>query len=179
MTLPLMPKATAVWLVENTGLTFQQVADFCGMHVLEVQGIADGEVAQGVRGVDPIAAGQLTAEEITKAEKNADYVLVIAGTAKQYINAKTKGARYTPVARRGEKPDAIAFLLKYYPTMSDAKISKLVGTTKNTITAIRDKSHWNMANIKPRDPVLLGLCTQTHLDAAVASLKLPTNDAVA
>jgi hypothetical protein len=171
MTLPLMPKATAVWLVENTALNFDQIAEFCGMHPLEVQGIADGEVATGVRGVDPIAAGQLTMEEIKRAEADEGAHLQIAGTAKQYINAKTKGARYTPVARRGEKPDAIAWLVKYYPTMSDAQIGKLVGTTKNTIQAVRTKSHWNTANIKPRDPVLLGLCSQTHLDAAVATVK--------
>ena len=171
MTLPLMPKATAVWLVENTALSFDQIAEFCGMHPLEVQGIADGEVSSGVRGVDPVAASQLTLEEIKRCEEDPSAHLQIAGTAKQYINTKTKGARYTPVARRGEKPDAIAWLVKYYPTMSDAQIGKLVGTTKNTIQAVRTKSHWNTANIKPRDPVLLGLCSQTHLDAAVATVK--------
>lgn len=171
MTLPLMPKATAVWLVENTALSFEQIAGFCGMHPLEVQGIADGEVATGVRGVDPVASGQVTLEEIKRCEADSETHLQIAGTAKQYINQKSKGARYTPVARRGEKPDAIAWLVKYYPTMSDAQISKLVGTTKNTIQAVRSKSHWNTANIKPRDPVLLGLCSQTHLDAAVSKIK--------
>ena len=171
MNLPLMPKATAVWLVENTALGFDQIAEFCGMHPLEVQGIADGEVAVGVRGVDPIAASQLTQEEITRCENDTDAHLQIAGTAKQYINQKSKGARYTPVARRGEKPDAIAWLVKYYPNMSDAQIGKLVGTTKNTIQAVRTKSHWNTSNIKPRDPVLLGLCSQTHLDAAIAKVK--------
>lgn len=180
MTLPLMPKATAVWLVENTALSFEQIAEFCGMHPLEVQGIADGEVAQGVRGVDPIAANQITAEEIKRGEADNSVRLQIAQTAKQYINQKTKGARYTPVARRGEKPDAIAWLVKYYPTMSDAQIGKLVGTTKNTIQAVRTKSHWNTANIKPRDPVLLGLCSQTHLDAATAKIKpAVTNEAEA
>ena len=174
MSLPLMPKATAVWLVENTALTFEQIAAVCGMHPLEVQGIADGEVAVGVRGVDPVAANQLTQEEITRCEKNADAQLELAITAKQYVNTKTKGARYTPVARRSEKPDAVAWLVKYYPTMSDAQIGKLVGTTKNTIQAVRTKSHWNTPNIKPRDPVLLGLCSQTHLDAAVAKVK-PTH----
>lgn len=171
MNLPLMPKATAVWLVENTALSFEQIAEFCGMHPLEVQGIADGEVATGVRGVDPIAAGQLTAEEIKRGEKDAKAHLEMASTAKQYINKKAKGARYTPVARRGEKPDAIAWLVKNYPAMSDAQISKLVGTTKNTIQAVRSKAHWNSANIKPRDPVLLGLCTQTHLDHAISNIK--------
>ncbi len=171
MTLPLMPKATAVWLVENTALSFEQIAEFCGMHPLEVQGIADGEVAMGVRGVDPVAANQITMEEIKRCEADSEAHLQIAGTAKQYINQKTKGARYTPVARRGEKPDAIAWLVKYYPAMTDAQIGKLVGTTKNTIQAVRSKSHWNTANIKPRDPVLLGLCTQTHLDAATSKIK--------
>lgn len=178
MTLPLMPKATAVWLVENTALSFEQIAEFCGMHALEVQGIADGDVAAGVRGMDPIAASQLTSDEIKRCEADANAHLQIAATAKQYINKKTKGARYTPVARRGEKPDAIAWLVKNYPTMSDAQISKLVGTTKNTIQAVRTKSHWNSSNIKPRDPVLLGLCTQTHLDKAVSSIKdLPQQEA--
>ncbi len=166
-----MPKATAVWLVENTALTFVQIAEFCGMHELEVQGIADGDVATGVRGVDPIASGQLTLDEIAACEKDSDKRLAIAGTARQYISRKTKGSRYTPVARRQDKPDAIAWLIKNYPAMTDAKIAKLVGTTKNTIDSVRDKTHWNSNNIKPRDPVLLGLCTQTHLDAAVASIK--------
>lgn len=171
MTLPLMPKATAVWLVENTALSFEQIAEFCGMHPLEVQGIADGEVAAGILGLDPTANGQLTREEITRCEANADARLGLATTARQYIATKSKGARYTPVSRRGDKPDAIAWILKYYPTMSDAQIVKLIGTTKSTIQAVREKSHWNSANIKPRDPVLLGLCTQTHLDSAVAHLK--------
>lgn len=169
--LPLMPKATAVWLVENTALSFSQIARFCGMHELEVQGIADGDVSGGIRGVDPVASGQLTAEEIERCEKDSAQDLVLAGTARQYITRKTKGSRYTPVARRQDKPDAIAWLIKNFPTMTDAQISKLIGTTKNTIGAVRDKTHWNSNNIKPRDPVLLGLCTQTHLDAAVANLK--------
>lgn len=168
MTLPLMPKATAVWLVENTTLTFEQIAEFCGMHSLEVQGIADGEVAVGIMGVDPIAGNQLTREEIARAEKDAKARLELAVTARQYVSTKSKGARYTPVARRGDKPDAIAYLVKYFPAMPDAQIGKLIGTTKSTIKAVRDKTHWNSSNIKPRDPVLLGLCTQTHLDLAVA-----------
>ena len=171
MTLPLMPKATAVWLVENTALTFEQVAEFCGMHPLEVQGIADGEVAAGVRGVDPVATGQLDAEELAACIKDPERKLPLSGTARQYVKSKSKGARYTPVARRQDKPDAIAWLVKHYPTMTDAQISKLVGTTKNTISAVRNKAHWNSSNIKPRDPVLLGLCTQTHLDAAVSQIK--------
>lgn len=171
MTLPLMPKATAVWLVENTALTFEQIAEFCGMHPLEVQGIADGEVSSSVRGLDPVAGGQLTAEEIERCEKDVKAHLEIKSTAKQYISKKSKGSRYTPVARRQDKPDAIAWLIKHFPTMTDAQICKLVGTTKNTINAVRGKTHWNSSNIKPRDPVLLGLCTQTHLDAAVASIR--------
>ncbi|NBO18265.1 MAG: DUF1013 domain-containing protein [Proteobacteria bacterium] len=171
MTLPLMPKATAVWLVENTALTFEQIAEFCGMHPLEVQGIADGEVSGGIRGLDPLANGQLTQDEITRCEADTKARLEIKATAKQYISQKTKGSRYTPVARRQDKPDAIAWLIKNYPGMTDAQICKLVGTTKNTINAVRGKTHWNSNNIKPRDPVLLGLCSQTHLDAAVAGIR--------
>jgi uncharacterized protein len=171
MTLPLMPKATAVWLVENTALSFEQIAEFCGMHPLEVQGIADGEVSGGIRGLDPAASGQLTLEEIKRCEEDPSARLQLLTTAKQYITHKTKGSRYTPVARRQDKPDAIAWLVKHYPTMTDAQVAKLVGTTKNTIQAVRNKTHWNSSNIKPRDPVLLGLCTQTHLDAAVATVK--------
>lgn len=178
MTLPLMPKATAVWLVENTALSFEQIAEFCGMHPLEVQGIADGEVSGGIRGLDPIANGQLSLEEIQRCEKDSTQRLQILGTAKQYITQKTKGSRYTPVARRQDKPDAIAWLIKHYPQMTDAQIAKLIGTTKNTIQAVRGKTHWNSNNIKPRDPVLLGLCTQTHLDAAVATIKVePSQEA--
>jgi uncharacterized protein len=171
MSLPLMPKATAVWLVENTALSFEQIAEFCGMHPLEVQGIADGEVSGGIRGLDPIANGQLTMDEIQRCEADPSARLQMLSTAKQYITRKTKGSRYTPVARRQDKPDAIAWLIKHYPTMTDAQIAKLVGTTKNTIQAVRGKTHWNSSNIKPRDPVLLGLCSQTHLDAAIATVK--------
>lgn len=173
MALPLMPKATAVWLVENTALTFEQIADFCGLHPLEVQSIADGEVAQGIMGVDPLASGQLERAEITRCEADPAAKLALAGAARQYVQTKPKGARYTPMARRQDKPDAIAWLVKHYPAMSDAQIGKLIGTTKSTIKAVRDKSHWNSMNIKPRDPVLLGLCTQTHLDAAVSTLPAP------
>ncbi len=168
MTLPLMPKATAVWLVENTGLTFDQIAAFCGMHALEVQSIADGEVAQGLTGQDPLANGQLNREEIERCEKDPKAHLTLAGTARQYIQTKSKGARYTPVARRGDKPDAISWLVKQFPSLPDAQIVKLIGTTKTTIAAVREKSHWNTSNIKPRDPVLLGLCSQTQLDSVVA-----------
>lgn len=179
MDLPLMPKATAVWLVENTALSFPQIAAFCGMHELEIQGIADGEVASAIRGVDPVATGQLAQEEITRCEQDAQAMLTMSKNAKQYINKKTKGARYTPVAQRQDKPDAIAWIVKNYPTMADSKIIKLIGTTKSTIQAIRTKSHWNSSNIKPKDPVLLGLCTQTHLDAAAEQSKTAAPDTAA
>lgn len=166
MVLPLMPKATAVWLVDNTSLTFEQIAEFCGMHPLEVHGIADGEVGGAIIGQDPTVNGQLTVDEIKRCEADPALHLNIAETARKYISKKTKGSRYTPVSRRGDKPDAIAWLVKFYPAMPDSKIAKLIGTTKKTIAAVRDKTHWNTSNIKPRDPVLLGLCTQTHLDTA-------------
>lgn len=169
MSLPLMPKATAVWLIENTTLTFEQVGEFCGMHPLEVQGIADGEVATGIIGQDPTASGQLSREEIERCEKDPKDRLSLSGEARKFISSKaSKGSRYTPVSRRQDKPDAIAWLLKNHPYIPDSQIVKLVGTTKNTIDAVRTKAHWNTINIKPRDPVLLGLCTQTLLDQVVA-----------
>jgi uncharacterized protein len=167
MALPLMPKATAVWLVDNTSLSFEQIAEFCGMHPLEVQGIADGEVATGIIGVDPVGAGQLTAEEIRRCEADKSAKLKMKEDAQKYLSKKVKGARYTPVARRADKPDAIAWLLKYHPELTDAHMVKLIGTTKNTIEAVRNRTHWNTPNLRPKDPVLLGLCTQTHLDDAV------------
>ena len=170
MALPLMPKATAVWLVENTKLTFEQIADFCGMHPLEVQGIADGEVAVGIMGHNPVGSGQLTADDILHCENNAEARLMLSAETEKFIlsKAKVKGGRYTPVARRQDKPDAVAWLVKFHPSIPDAQIVKLIGTTKNTINAVRNRSHWNSTNIKPKDPVLLGLCTQTRLDEAVA-----------
>jgi hypothetical protein len=172
-TLPLMPKATAVWLVENTALSFDQIADFCGMHPLEVQGIADGEVATGIIGQDPIATGQLTAEQIEAAEANEKMSLTLKPSVRDNNPAKkTKGARYTPVARRRDKPDAIAWLIKNHPELTDAQLIKLVGTTKSTIAAIRGRGHWNSTNIKPRDPVLLGICSQVDLNNALARAKL-------
>jgi hypothetical protein len=166
MTLPLMPKATAVWLIEKTALTFTQIADFCGMHPLEVQAIADGEVAQGIVGYDPVANGQVTLEEIHRCEKDVNSRLkLLASTIP--LPKRSKGARYTPVAKRNDRPDGIAFLLRNYPHLSDAQIGKLMGTTKETIQKVRDRSHWNSANIKPRDPVILGLCSQTDLNAMV------------
>jgi uncharacterized protein len=171
MALPLMPKATAVWLVDNTALTFEQVAEFCGMHPLEVQGIADGEVATGIIGVDPVTGGQLEASEIKRCEQDPSARLKMRTDAQKYISKKVKVARYTPVARRADKPDAIAWILKQYPNMQDSQIVKLIGTTKNTIEAVRNRTHWNTPNIRPKDPVLLGLCTQLHLDDAVRKLE--------
>lgn len=165
---PLMPKATAVWLVENTALTFRQIADFAGLHELEVKGIADGDVAQGIKGLDPVTGGQLTREEIEKGEKDQDYRLkLLEPKVNIAIQKSTKGPRYTPVSKRGDRPDAIAWLLRYHPELPDSQIMKLVGTTKTTIAAIRDRTHWNAPNIKPVDPVSLGLCSQIDLDFAV------------
>jgi hypothetical protein len=164
----LMPKATAVWLVENTSLTFEQVADFCGLHTLEVQGIADGEVAVGIVGLDPIANGQLTREEIKRCEADPSQRLQMSRTEIPMPAPRTKGPRYTPVSKRQDKPDAIAWLLRHHPELSDAQVCKLIGTTKSTIQAVRDRSHWNSPNLRPRDPVLLGLCTQSDLNATVA-----------
>lgn len=168
MTLPLMPKATAVWLIEKTALTFTQIAEFCGMHPLEVQAIADGEVAAGINGYDPIANHQVTAEEIARCEKDSEARLRLAGTSSP-VARRAKGARYTPIAKRNDRPDAIAFVLRQFPQLNEAQIIKLLGTTKDTIAKVRDRQHWNSANIKPRDPVILGLCSQSDLNAAVAS----------
>ena len=161
-----MPKATAVWLIDKTGLTFEQIADFCGMHPLEVQAIADGEVAQGINGYDPVLNKQVSAEDIARAEKNPELRLKLLA-APESMHKKQKGGRYTPVAKRNDRPDAIAFLLRSYPHLTDAQVIKLLGTTKDTIQKIRDRSHWNSANIKPRDPVILGLCKQSDLNDAV------------
>ena len=168
MTLPLMPKATAVWLIEKTALTFTQIADFCGMHPLEVQAIADGEVAQGIVGYDPVANSQVTMDEIHRCEKDSNARLKLLASTFA-LPKRSKGARYTPVAKRNDRPDGIAFLLRNYPQLSDAQVGKLMGTTKETIQKVRDRSHWNSANIKPRDPVILGLCKQSDLNDAVAA----------
>ena len=166
MTLPLMPKATVVWLIEKTALTFEQIAEFCGMHPLEVQAIADGEVAQGINGYDPVANSQLTAAEIARCEKDPTARLkLLPSTLPQ--PKKLRGARYTPVSKRNDRPDGIAFLLRNYPQLTEAQVGKLMGTTKETIQKVRDRSHWNTANIKPRDPVILGLCSQTDLHEMV------------
>ena len=165
---PLMPKATAVWLVENTGLSFKQIADFCGLHELEVKGIADGDVAAGIKGLDPVTGGQLTRDEIAKAEADANYRLkILESKVNIQVQKSTGGPRYTPVSRRGDRPDAIVWLLRYHPELPDSAIMKLVGTTKSTIAAVKDRSHWNASNIKPVDPVSLGLCSQLDLDFAV------------
>ena len=165
---PLMPKATAVWLVENTTLTFQQIADFCRLHELEVKGIADGDVAQGIKGLDPVASGQLARDELEKAVSDVGYRMKIL-ESKVVLPAQKarKGPHYTPVSRRQDRPDAIAWLLRNHPELTDAQIIKLVGTTKSTIQSIRDRSHWNSPHIKPVDPVTLSLCTQLDLDLAV------------
>ena len=168
MALPLMPKATAVWWVVNTALTFEQVADFCGLHPLEVQAIADGEVAVGIVGLDPVANSQVTRAEIVRCEGNPDGRLKLTITDIPQSNAKPKGARYTPVSKRQDRPDAIAWIVKHHPELSDAAISKLIGTTKPTIQSVRDKTHWNASNIKPRNPVTLGMCTEADLEKAVA-----------
>lgn len=165
-TLPLMPKATAVWLIEKTALSFTQIAEFCGMHPLEVQAIADGEVAQGIVGYDPVANHQLKLEEIKRCEANPDTRLKILATNNP-VKRRSKGARYTPVAKRHDRPDGIAFLLRNFPQLNDLQIVKLLGTTKDTIAKVRDKQHWNTPNIKPRDPVTIGLCSQMDLNAAV------------
>lgn len=164
----LMPKATAVWLIDNTTLSFTQVAAFCGLHHLEVKGIADGDVAEHMRGVDPIAGGELSREEIRKAEEDASYELQLLPSKIAHIpQPKRKGARYTPTARRADKPDAIAWFIRNHPEVSDTQIGKLIGTTKTTIKAVREREHWNSQNIRPVDPVTLGLCSQIELDALI------------
>ena len=173
MVLPLMPKATAVWLVENTTLTFQQVADFCGMHALEVQAIADGEVAAGILGLDPVANGQLTQAEIKRCERSPEARLCLLRTELPLSHKMPKGgrARYMPVSKRQDRPDAIAWLLRHHVELSDAQICQLIGTTKPTIASVRGRTHWNTANIKPRNPVTLGLCSERELEQAVLFAK--------
>ena len=179
MGMPLMPKATAVWLVENTTLTFDQIADFCGLHHLEVQGIADDEVAIGIMGSDPIANGQLTRDEIMRCETGHEERLKLVESDTPLTSTRGNGPRYTPVSKRQDRPNAISWLIKYHPELKDSQISKLLGTTKATIEAVRNRSHWNITNIKPTDPVLLGICKQTELEtevskAATAKRKLDT-----
>jgi len=165
----LMPKATAVWLIENTSLGFNQIAEFCGLHPLEVQGIANEDVAKGIRGVDPIAGGFLSREEIAKGEADETYKLKPLEQKRIDLpQVKKRGARYTPIARRQDRPDAIAWFLKNHPEVPDSKIVKLIGTTKATIEQVRNRTHWNSSQIKPVDPVTIGLCSQIELDAVVA-----------
>lgn len=167
MTRPLMPKATAAWLVDNTTLTFEQIAVFCEMHELEVQAIADGDVSIGIVGHDPVAAAQLATDEIKRCEADPDARLTLVERDLPTPQQRQKGARYTPVSKRGDRPDAIAWMLKHHPELSDAQISKLIGTTKATINAVRNRTHWNAANIRPSNPVTLGLCTEADLEKAV------------
>jgi hypothetical protein len=178
MALPLMQKATAVWLIDNTKLTFSQIAKFCGLHELEVNGIADGDVATGIRGMDPISNTQLTAEEIKRCEDDQLADLVLLKNPAAIGEDKRRGPRYTPLSKRQDRPAAIAWIVKFHPELTDAQISKLIGTTKPTIQSIRARTHWNMANFQPVDPVALGLCKQIELDAAVAksSKKLTVNE---
>ena len=164
---PIMAKATAVWLVDNTTITFKQIAEFVGMHELEVQGIADGDVATGVKGFDPIANNQLTADEIEKAEKDPLHKLKLKFNPASVGEEKRRGPRYTPLSKRQDRPASILWLVKFHPELSDGQVAKLVGTTKPTIQAIRERTHWNISNIDPIDPVALGLCKQSELDAAV------------
>lgn len=165
---PLMPKATAVWLVDNTSLTFEQIAQFCGLHVLEVKGIADGDVAHGIKGMDPISSGQLSREEIAAAEEDTSHRLKLSEPKVEVPEVKTKrGPRYTPVSRRQDRPNAILWLLRNHPELKDSQVMRLVGTTKPTIIAIRERSHWNSPNLLAQDPVTLGLCSQIDLDAEV------------
>jgi hypothetical protein len=172
---PLMPKATAVWLVDNTSLSFDQIADFCKIHRLEVRAIADGESAQGIKGMDPFTTGQLTRDELEKAQKDPEYRLKLAESKIKVPALKKKGPRYTPVSKRQDRPNAIYWLVRSHPELKDAQIIRLVGTTKNTIEAIRSGQHWNSSNLTPMDPVTLGLCTQIALDFEVgkAAKNLP------
>ena len=166
MAQPLMPHATAAWLVDNTSLSFEQISEFCGLHILEIQAIADDTAATKLTGRDPIRAGELTHEEIEKGQKDPDYRLQMFKEPDPV--RRTKGPRYTPVSKRQDKPDGINWIIRNHPEVTDGQISKLIGTTRTTIASIRDRSHWNMANIQPKDPVTLGLTSQRELDAAVA-----------
>ncbi len=176
MTAPLMPKATAAWLIRNTTLTFEQISDFCNMHTLEIQSIADGEAGSQVIEENPIVNGELTKEEISRCEQDPNAKLQII-EHKQSVSktSKKQNARYTPIARRQDKPDAIMWLIKNYPDIKDNQIVKLLGTTKNTIYAVKHKEHWNTSNIRPRDPVLLGLCSQVELNKVTNSIKPAEN----
>eukprot|EP01013_Petalomonas_cantuscygni_P019884 TRINITY_DN3793_c0_g2_i1.p1 TRINITY_DN3793_c0_g2~~TRINITY_DN3793_c0_g2_i1.p1 ORF type:complete len:252 (+),score=65.10 TRINITY_DN3793_c0_g2_i1:59-757(+) len=164
----LMPKATAVWLVDNTALSFDQIAELCALHPLEVKAIADGESAQGIKGLDPISTGQLSRDEIERAEKNPSHKLKLSEPKVRVPETKRKGPRYTPVSKRQDRPNAILWLVRNHPELKDAQVSRLVGTTKSTIEQIRNRTHWNAANLVPMDPVTLGLCSQIDLDLEVS-----------
>lgn len=183
MTKLLMPKATAVWLIDNTALTFDQVADFTSLHSLEVQAIADGEVAGGMQGLDPVQNGQLSKEEILRCEGDPAARLVLLKSDLPLATKRHKGPRYTPVSKRADKPDAISWVVKHHPELADSQVGRLIGTTKPTITAIRDRSHWNSPNLKPRSPVEIGLCTQADLSfeiqKAIKAGRQPLEEAVA
>lgn len=171
MPLPLMPKATAVWLVENTILTFEQIGELCGLHPLEIKGIADEEVAIGIQAVDPLANGNLTQAEIDRCCEDPEAKLVLAASDIPRPRLRTAGPKYTPVTKRQERPAAIMWLLRYHPELSDAQIGRIVGTTKPTITSVRERTHWNISNIKPNDPVSLGMCSQAELDENVTKAR--------
>jgi hypothetical protein len=176
MTDILMPKATAVWMVDNTSLTFEQIADFCGLHPLEVRGIADGDVARDIRGVDPITGGQLTREELDKAQDNADYRMqAVVSRHAELLKSNKPAPKYTPVSRRQDRPDAIAWFVRNHPEVTDAQIAKLLGTTKSTIESVRNRTHWNSPNIKPVDPVTLGLVGQLVLDDLISKAAAKKN----
>jgi hypothetical protein len=172
MATPIMPQGTAVWLIDNTALTFEQIAQFCGLHVLEVQALADGQVSAGMIGIDPINLGQLTQEEIDRCSKDPTVSLVLATPKFPAIKQKSR-KKYTPLLKRHDRPDAIAWIIKFYPDMSDASICSLLSTTKATVLSIRNKTHARMHELKPRDPVLLGFCSQIELDAAISKIKKP------
>ncbi len=169
MNLPLMPKATAIWLVENTSLSFRQIANFCGMHELEVKGIADGEVGMGIKGLNPISNNQLTKEEIERCSTDSDQDLqIIVNEVSSKTDKSKKKKKYTPLSKRQDRPDAVYWLIRNHPELKDSQIARLVGSTKSTIDAIRNRTHWNMSNIRPQDPIGLGLCRQIELDEALA-----------
>ena len=171
---PLLPKATAVWLIQNSSLTFSQISKFCNLHLLEIQGIADGEVAKGIKGINPVICGLITLEELKRCENDPDAQINMSSDAMKIIQEQKtdyKKSKYVPIARRQDKPNAILWLIKNTPEMTDGQISKLIGTTKNTINLIRDKSHWNYPNLRPKDPVLLGLCSQADINHILSSRK--------
>ncbi|MDR2107780.1 MAG: DUF1013 domain-containing protein [Holosporaceae bacterium] len=171
MTTPIMPKGTAVWLIDNTALTFKQIARFCGLHELEVQALADEQISAGMIGVDPVKMGQLTREEIERCSADPEATLTMATPEFAWVSKKKSGKKYTPLLKRRDRPDAIAWLVKFYPEMSDGVICSLLSTTKNTILSVRNRTHAKINELKPRDPVLLGFCSQVELDAAIAQVK--------